>query len=426
MKGKRILLVEDELLIARHIEQMLKNLGYQVEGVVESGEQALRAAEEKSPDLVLMDIRLKGQLDGIQAATRIWKLYSIPIVYLTAFTDEDTLIKATLAEPFGYLIKPFDEKELLVAIELALYKHQVDTENKEKRRWLNAILSSITDGLISTDREGIINFINPVAERLLGKTSEQAVGQPLENVFQIQEGPAAGKPRGLNLDRLASDLAAEQDFYLATGEVRLPVELRGSLIRDEAGTVVGSVLVFRDITQRKLQEERLNYLAIHDALTDLPNRLLFNDRLRIGLEQARRRNLKLGVIMLDLDFFKVINDTYGHSFGDLVLIEAGKILKQLTRKTDTVARFGGDEFTILLGELHTGTTGLQIAERIVQAFNLPMTVDNRKLVITASLGLALFPDHGQEPEELLKRADLALYAAKDAGRNRVQLYSENF
>jgi len=128
--------------------------------------------------------------------------------------------------------------------------------------------------------------------------------------------------------------------------------------------------------------------------------------------------------MLDLDNFKVINDTYGHSFGDLVLIEAGKILKQLTRKTDTVARFGGDEFTILLGELQAAETGLQIAERIVQVFNLPLTIDNRKMVITASLGLAVFPNHGQDAEELLKRADLALYAAKDAGRNRVQLYSE--
>jgi len=423
MKGKRILLVEDELLIARHIEQMLKNLGYQVEGIVESGERALQMTGEKLPDLVLMDIRLKGSIDGIEAASRIWRLYAIPIVYLTAYTDEDTLIKATLAEPFGYLIKPFDEKELLVAIELAFYKHQVETENKEKRRWLNAILSSITDGLISTDREGIINFINPVAEKLLGKSAAVAVGQPLEKTFIIQEGPA-GRRCGLNLDWLASAFTADQDFYLLRGEDRVPVELQGSLIRDEGGRVVGSVLVFRDITQRKLQEERLNYLAIHDALTDLPNRLLFNDRLKIGLEQARRRNLKLGVIMLDLDFFKVINDTYGHSFGDLVLIEAGKILKQLTRKTDTVARFGGDEFTILLGELHSAEGGLQIADRIVQAFNLPLTVDKRKLVITASLGLAIFPDHGQEPEELLKRADLALYAAKDAGRNRVQLYSE--
>ncbi|MDI6698523.1 MAG: diguanylate cyclase [Candidatus Saccharicenans sp.] len=423
MKGKKILLVEDELLIARHIEQMVKNLGYQVEEVVESGERAIQLAGEKSPDLVLMDIRLKGQLDGIEAAARIWKQHSIPIVYLTAYADEDTLIKATLAEPFGYLIKPFDEKELLVAIELAFYKHQVETENKEKRRWLNAILSSITDGVISTDRAGIINFINPVAEKLLGKSSEAAVGQPLEKIFLVQEG-SVGRTLGLNLESLSSGFSNEQDFYLLRGEDRLPVELRSSLIRDEAGGLAGLVLVFRDITQRKLQEERLNYLAIHDALTNLPNRLLFNDRLRIGLEQARRKNLMLGVIMLDLDFFKVINDTYGHSFGDLVLIEAGKILKQLTRKTDTVARFGGDEFTVLLGELQTAETGLQIAERIVQAFNLPMTVDNRKMVITASLGLAFFPDHGQEPEELLKQADLALYAAKDAGRNRVHLYSE--
>jgi len=423
MKGKKILIVEDELLIARHIEQMVKNLGYQALGVVESGEQALEATRDLSPDLVLMDIRLKGELDGVEAATRIWKYYSIPIVYLTAYADEDTLIKATSAEPFGYLIKPFEEKELLVAIELAFYKHQVETENKEKRRWLNAILSSITDGLISTDRGGVINFINPIGEKLLGQSSEAVIGKSLEEVFKIQEGPT-GRILGLSIETVANEFLTEGDYYLVKGEERLPVELRGSLIRNEHEQVVGSVLVFRDITLRKLQEERLNYLAIHDALTDLPNRLLFNDRLRIGLEQARRKNTKLGVIMLDLDFFKVINDTYGHNFGDLVLVEAGKILKQLIRKTDTVARFGGDEFTILLGELSSVETGIQVAERIVQAFNLPLTIDNKKMTIRASLGLAIFPDQAQEPEELLKKADLAMYAAKEAGRNQVKLYSD--
>ncbi|MGB4703474.1 MAG: diguanylate cyclase [Candidatus Saccharicenans sp.] len=422
MKGRKILIVEDELLIARHIEQMILNLGYQVSGIAETGEKAIQLAAEKSPDLVLMDIRLKGQINGIEAARRIWEIQSIPVVYLTAYADEDTLLKARLTEPFGYLLKPFEEKELLVAIELAFYKHQSEKENREKRRWLNAILSSIRDGLISTDGDGFVNYLNPVGEQLLGKNSYEVLGQPLEKVFLILEEPD-GKPAGLTVSAIVSGLPRDRDFYLETGNTTLPVELSGSAIRDESGNLIGSVLVFRDITHRKLQEERLNYLAIHDALTDLPNRLLFNDRLALGIEQARRKNLKLGVIMLDLDFFKSVNDTYGHSFGDRVLIEAAGILKATIRKTDTVARFGGDEFTILLGELRSTEEGVLVGERVVQAFSQPMVVDGRELPVTASLGLAIFPDHALEPEELLKRADLALYEAKESGRNCLRVYS---
>jgi len=423
MKDKKLLIVEDELLISRHIEQMAQNLGYQVVEVTDSGEEALNLVREKSPDLVLMDIRLKGAVDGIEAATRIWKQYSIPIVYLTAYADEDTLKKATSAEPFGYLIKPFEEKELLVAIEMAFYKHQVETRIKDQQRWLNAILSSIADGVLSTDHLGRVNFINPIGEDLLGKRSSQIARKNLEEVFLIQD-EETGKVTGITKEIISSGLPNNRNLYLLRREDRIPVELKASLIKNEQNEIVGSVLIFRDITLRKLQEERLSYLAIHDSLTGLPNRLLFIDRLKMSLEQAKRKKLKVGVLMLDLDFFKTINDTYGHSFGDLVLIKAAKRLSQLLRKSDTVARFGGDEFMVLLGELSSVSTGLQVADRIVQAFNLPFSIEGRAIISTASIGLAIFPDDGEETEELIKKADIALYAAKEAGRNNVRQYSE--
>ena len=422
MRGKKILVVEDELLISRHIEQMVINLGYQSAGIAESGEQAIELTRTQTPDLVLMDIRLKGQMKGTEAAAIIWREFSIPIVFLTAYADDDTLAHSTAAEPFGYLIKPFEEKELLVTIELAFFKHQMEIKNREQRRWLNAILSSITEGLVSTDQEGRINFLNPAAARLLAKAENEILGLKIEEVIPLQEGKT-GHPFYLKAEMLTGLYSPETDYYLIRDGVLVPVELQSSPVRDENGHITGYVLVFRDITLRKSQEEQLHYLAIHDSLTGLPNRLLFNDRLKISLEQARRKNLKAGVIMLDLDLFKKINDSYGHTFGDKVLVETGKRLSGLIRKADTVARFGGDEFAVILGELKSVDCARQIAERIITAFNQPLQIEEQNLMVTASLGLAFFPDQADDPEELLKKADLALYAAKEAGRNSYRFFS---
>ncbi|MGB9836314.1 MAG: diguanylate cyclase domain-containing protein [Candidatus Saccharicenans sp.] len=422
MQGKRILIVEDELLIFRHIEQMIINLGYQSVGIAETGEQAVELTRRLTPDLVLMDIRLKGQMKGTEAAAIIWKEHFIPIVFLTAYADDDILTKYTAAEPFGYLIKPFEEKELLVTIELAFFKHQLEMKSREQKRWLKAILSSITEGLVSTDKNGHINFINPIAIKLLIRDESEVLGQPLEKVISLQFGKN-GHPFPLTTEILKNGLLLEADYYLFRQGGSIPVELESSLIRDENGQTTGYMLVFRDVTLRKMQEEQLHYLAIHDSLTGLPNRTLFNDRLKISLEQARRKHLKLGLIILDLDLFKKVNDTYGHNLGDKVLKEAGQKLSRVLRKTDTVARFGGDEFTIILGELNSIEDARQIAERIVDAFYQPLEIDGKNLTVTASLGLAVFPEDAEEPEELLKKADLALYAAKEAGRHTYKLFS---
>ena len=185
MNKRRILVVEDERLVAKHIENMVRGLGYDVAGVAATGEDAVRIALGTLPDLVLMDIMLRGDMDGIAASEQIWDKAAIPVVYLTAYADEATLERAKVTDPFGYLLKPFEERELYTAIEMALYKHKTDRELKERERWLSTILTSIGDGVISTDREGRVTFINSVAEALTGRKKEDCLGRDLGEVLVL-------------------------------------------------------------------------------------------------------------------------------------------------------------------------------------------------------------------------------------------------
>jgi CheY-like chemotaxis protein len=166
--GTRILVVEDENIVAKDVVNRLKSLGYTVTGTVASGEEAIRMANQNPPDLVMMDIMLKGNMDGIEAARCILDTLDIPVVYLTAYADEKTLHRAKVTEAFGYLLKPFEERELHITIEMALFKHQMEQKLRESEQWLSAILQSITDAVIATDIQGQIRFVNSVAASLTG------------------------------------------------------------------------------------------------------------------------------------------------------------------------------------------------------------------------------------------------------------------
>jgi len=188
----RVLVVEDESLVARDIQHMLRSLNYEVLGVVTSGEMALQKAAASVPDLVLMDIILKGEIDGITAAEKLWEEFNIPVVYLTAYADETTFQRAKLTKPFGYLLKPFEERELQTTIEMALYKSKMELKLREREEWLSTVLKSIGDGIIATDREGLVTFMNPLAEKMTGWTQDEALSRPLPDVFGV-EGPSPGK-----------------------------------------------------------------------------------------------------------------------------------------------------------------------------------------------------------------------------------------
>jgi AmiR/NasT family two-component response regulator len=178
-----VLIVEDEVIVAENLSSKLEKLGYTVTGMAINGHEAVEMALAHRPQLVLMDIKLQGELDGIATVEKIKKHLDIPVIYLTAHSDPNTLSRAKISKPYGYVLKPFDERGLATQIELALYKHEADRRVREQREWLRVTLTSIGDAVIATDEAGLITFINPVAESLTGWKQDEAIGQPLQEVF---------------------------------------------------------------------------------------------------------------------------------------------------------------------------------------------------------------------------------------------------
>ncbi len=255
----RVLIVEDEIVIARDIEGCLINLGYVVADIVASGDAAITKAAELQPNLVLMDIRLTGEMDGIQAAEQIWGRLSIPIVYITGFSDKNTLERAKITCPFGYILKPAAEQELYVAIETALQQYQVNRELQQREQWLATVLRDIGDGVIVVDADGNIRFLNLIATALTGWSQAEATGKPIVDVFHIVnertqervENPAIAVLRDHKLLYLP-----DHTLLLSKAGIITPIADSAAPLRDATGNVVGAVLVFRDVTQRRLAEER--------------------------------------------------------------------------------------------------------------------------------------------------------------------------
>ncbi|WP_233464717.1 hybrid sensor histidine kinase/response regulator [Paraburkholderia madseniana] len=258
MTPARILVVEDDRVVARDIAQQMSRAGHTVVGITARGEDALPLAADTVPDLILMDVRLEGELDGIDTARLLRENFNLPVVFLTAYADEETVRRATVTEPFGYVLKPFDDMQLRTVVEMALYKHGAERRLRESEQRYAVTLSSIGDAVIATGRDSCINFINPVAEMLTGWARDEAMGRPLADVFRVinettrapAEDPvtavlSAGTRVGL----------ANHTILLARDGREIAIDDSGSPIVDDRGEILGVVLVFRDVTQRRRAEE---------------------------------------------------------------------------------------------------------------------------------------------------------------------------
>jgi len=294
----------------------------------------------------------------------------------------------------------------------------------EKER-AQVTLNSIGDAVICTDISGQITFVNLVAERMTGWSSQQATGRPMPEVFQVLD--AANREVIPN----PMDLAVKQNrtmslpldcILIRRDGVELPIEDSVSPIHNREGKVTGAVIVFRDVSAARAMTLQVTHTAQHDFLTGLPNRMLLNDRIEHAIALAPRHNKKVAVLFLDLDGFKHINDSLGHSIGDKLLQSVAERLVACVRSADTVSRQGGDEFVVLLSEMENPEDAAITARRLLQAIAEPHLIDGHDLHVTSSIGVSVYPDDGQDAETLIKNADTAMYQAKENGRQTYRFF----
>jgi diguanylate cyclase (GGDEF)-like protein/PAS domain S-box-containing protein len=427
MDSPKILVVEDEKVLAVDIRNRLQNLGYTVPDITDSGEEAIRKVAETHPHLVLIDICLSGKINGVQVADIIQNNFDVPVLYLTEYSPDPTLHKQQLTEPFSYIPKPIAERDLHIAVEMALYKHESEKKLQEKRQQLTAIINSMGCAVVVTDTNGCVQIMNPVAERLTGFKQNEAIGKDLTEVFSLIDNEMNEPIENLAKLAIKADAVLslpENCTLIAKDGTQIPIGDSVAPIRDD-GKITGAVLVFQDITKRKHKEAQLLRNAFYDGLTALPNRILFTDRLRQAIERSKRRNdYHFAVLFLDLDGFKAINDRFGHSMGDNLLIAIARRLESCLRTGDTVARFGGDEFAILLEEIKDVSVAINIAKRIHESLALPLNLNGHEIICTGSIGIALSGSKYNEPESLLRDADIAMYRAKHQGKARYGIFDE--
>ncbi|MGE4537676.1 MAG: HD domain-containing phosphohydrolase [Desulfovibrio sp.] len=271
----RVLIVEDEAVVALDLTKRLSQLGYVVYGPADSGEEALRLARELSPDVVLMDIVLDGAMDGVDTAGRIREEQAMPVVFLTAHTDPETLRRAGAAGPYGYIIKPFEDRELAAALDIALYKSRMERRLRENEQWTSMTLRHLGEGVITADPEGLVRFANPMAESLLGVSAARLLGRDLATLYKTRRDTGEGD---------LTDGPTPRDVALLCREDGscLPVEQTFSPIVDDRGRALGTVLVFRDISRRRDVERALRESVdgLRRALTETVNALTVTSETR--------------------------------------------------------------------------------------------------------------------------------------------------
>ncbi|AET69472.1 PAS domain S-box/diguanylate cyclase (GGDEF) domain-containing protein [Desulfosporosinus orientis DSM 765] len=320
----------------------------------------------------------------------------------------------------GSIVVLYDEVSQRVLSEDELWQ--------EKER-AQVTLASIGDAVLTTDVFGVVTYLNPVAEAMTGWKNEDAQGVEVERVFDIFHEITSEPMRQPIWQCLIEDRVVELSNHAILkrkdGLRYYHIDDSAAPIRDRNGQVIGAVLVFHDVSEKRELLHRLSHQAHHDSLTDLPNRQLFIDRLQQAILHALREQLLVAVFFIDLDEFKLVNDTLGHAAGDSLLCQVGKRFKAVLRQGDTVARQGGDEFLILLPCLKSERHAAHVAQKLLDVFNTPFQLLNQEVYITASLGIALAPLDGEEPEVLIQRADMAMYHVKAEGRNSYSFYTRD-
>lgn len=402
-----VLYVEDDAAIRSQLQPFLKRrVGKLL--VAENGQEGLEKFLAQSPDIVITDVRMP-QMDGLTMSAAIkYHDGAVPIIVTTAFNDVDYLLQAIEAGIDRYVLKPVRTEALVKSL-----NDCAQSVHAEREAQLAAsLIASVSEAVVVCDAKAHVVSVNPAYTRATGFSAVDILGKSVEQWLRpvaAQECPWLNEVSSAPWHGEALIETVRQEPFTAWTMY--------DPVRDRHGHVAYHVLMFYDITERKQAEDKMRLLAHFDALTGLPNRILFDDRLVQAVLSAQRHQENVGLLFVDLDKFKQVNDRHGHIVGDLLLQEVSKRMGECVRSCDTVSRRSGDEFVVLLPTIRDRQDAMIVSERIRTALELPFEIEGLTLQISASAGLALFPEDADDPRDLFHRADMAMYRAKKAGGN---------
>ncbi len=428
MSKERIYIVEDERIIAIDLQRRLERLGYIVSGIAASGEEALAGIRQTNPNIVLMDIVLQGEIDGIDVAVQIRRELNIPVIFLSAYTDSKTLERAKIASPLGYILKPFKERELATMLEMALFKSVADNRIREKEELFSAILNSTTDAIIVTGENNEIRFLNPEAELILETTDADAKRRNVSELFSLADMETG---EAFQIPRLAGDLKV-----LKARNLRLTNRRQNGFIVEftiTRGMAENSkedktyILSFKDISRLHEVTDSLKYQATHDTLTGLLNRNELALRMNSTLSKQMTQPVPVSAIFVDIDHFRLINDSCGTQAGDQLLVDTANRIRAELSPSDYAARFGGDDFVIVHfskpddDRLSEATT---IAQNLINGTRAqPFRWNGKEFPVTMSVGIIPFDRGFKTEHDLMIAGTQTVGATHVAGGNKYAMYT---
>jgi len=439
---QEILIVDDDPIVLKSLKDLLTVRGYHTTSAI-GGQEAICQLDQNNFDLVLLDLHMP-YVNGHDVMTHIRKQnIETSVIVVSGETSFEAAKNACSQGAYDFLRKPYATDELIITINNALQDKRLQKQNRfiqqqlsESERLHRYLVNTSPDIIYVLNQEGHFTFINERIESLLGFSKEVLIGkhysflvhhddmEKAKYVFNERRiGDRASKNVELRLK--CKDDNDERHFENHTISIELSSMGMYETEKQKHKRYLGTYGIARDVTERKLAEETINFQAYHDLLTKLPNRALLHDRLSLAISQAKRNDEKLAVMFLDLDRFKNINDSLGHMIGDELLQQVSARLKDCIREGDTLARFGGDEFTLLLPKItDTHNDPTMLADKITNVLKQPFLIDGHELYVSTSIGIAVYPQDGTKIEHLIKHADIAMYHVKGQGKNGYQFYSD--
>ncbi|HWC64644.1 MAG TPA: diguanylate cyclase, partial [Thermoanaerobaculia bacterium] len=411
----RILIVEDDPATLAGLEGLLGGDGSAEIVTAASLDEGRRALARFDPDICLTDLKLPdgSGIDFIRSARQEVRR---DVIVVTGNASVDTAVEAMKEGAFDYLMKPLKPAELDGVLERLERKREIERRLREQEKRFRALIEHSSDAIALLSPEGTVLYASPSTARILGDASEAL----LESRWFDRLHPEDARPASDFFDAILADpgrpAAFEARIRNAAGQWRW-IEMTMTNLLGEA-SVDAIVVNYRDVTERRRAVDELEYRAFHDSLTGLPNRALFLDRLGQAMALARRDGKKLAVMFIDIDDLKRVNDTLGHSAGDALIRGVTERLRGCVREADTLARVGGDEFTLLIPEVADESDAVTVATKTLATVAEPLAVRGREISVTTSIGIGFYPRDGDDAETLMAAADRALYRAKETGKNR--------